>query len=209
MKNFFVELVDCADEIPKVDAQSVICGFLLVGDELLKSKEEDRADDRRTVSIAARLLNIVSKKHSHEDRIGILRKALEKSRAVAVGCHLLTELTTKPEGSNISDDAKPLSEEEIARLREVWIERVQFHSCNSNLLECPDLQEVLSCWNEWGEGNQAQKWCDKLISTDQGLLDLLNALLQHGKSVSAEEIRNYTMIDREWLGGIIDSGGAE
>lgn len=84
-------------------------------------------------------------------------------------------------------DAFLVTEEALADLRKVCLEKIRQSAENGKLKDHPKIAYILYRWREWGSPDEPTKWVEKLVSSKDGLLCLLKGFVQEGSASGAED----------------------
>src|SRR5690606_26452306 len=166
-------------DIPDAHIPTVIQALFDVGDALIDPADERGMFDFGNVSRASRPVYHLLKRLSAVRRADVLEAAMRAGRAVAVQSWLLKALDEEVEKAQ---EATLLTADEVIRLKSVWLERIRVLAGESGFMGHPELPRLLATWKHWGEGTEVRAWCDRVTTSDEGLLNLLPKFLQHTRS---------------------------
>jgi len=72
--------------------------------------------------------------------------------------------------------------DDVTKLKRAWLDRVRTLSREAGFLDHPELPKLMATWKRWADGAEVRAWCDRVTTSDEGLLALLSKFLQHTKS---------------------------
>lgn len=194
---------DIADE----HIQTVIQALFDAGDLLIDPADERGMFDFGNVSRASRPVYHLLKRLPVDQRAGVLEAAIRAGSAVAVQSWLLQALDEEITKAKDSNEATLLAADEVTRLKAVWLDRVRALSGEASFLDHPELPRLLATWKRWADGTEARAWCDRVTSSDEGLLVLLPKFLQHTRSQTMGDwaVRLQPRLNPSWLESYIDT----
>ncbi|EKJ7121290.1 TPA: P-loop NTPase fold protein [Pseudomonas aeruginosa] len=191
-------------DIPDAHIPTVIQALFDVGDALIDPADERGMFDFGNVSRASRPVYHLLKRLSAVRRADVLEAAMRAGRAVAVQSRLLKALDEEVEKAQ---EATLLTADEVIRLKSVWLERIRVLAGESGFMSHPELPRLLTTWKHWGEGTEVRAWCDRVTTSDEGLLNLLPKFLQHTRSQTMGDwaVRLQPRLNPSWLESYIDT----
>lgn len=191
-------------DIPDAHIPTVIQALFDVGDALIDPADERGMFDFGNVSRASRPVYHLLKRLSADRRADVLEAAMRAGRAVAVQSWLLKALDEEVEKAQ---EATLLTADEVIRLKSVWLERIRVLAGESGFMGHPELPRLLATWKHWGEGTEVRAWCDRVTTSDEGLLNLLPKFLQHTRSQTMGDwaVRLQPRLNPSWLESYIDT----
>ncbi|MDG9827102.1 P-loop NTPase fold protein [Pseudomonas aeruginosa] len=191
-------------DIPDAHIPTVIQALFDVGDALIDPADERGMFDFGNVSRASRPVYHLLKRLSAVRRADVLEAAMRAGRAVAVQSWLLKALDEEVEKAQ---EATLLTADEVIRLKSVWLERIRVLAGESGFMGHPELPRLLATWKHWGEGTEVRAWCDRVTTSDEGLLNLLPKFLQHTRSQTMGDwaVRLQPRLNPSWLESYIDT----
>lgn len=191
-------------DIPDAHIPTVIQALFDVGDALIDPADERGMFDFGNVSRASRPVYHLLKRLSADRRADMLEAAMRAGRAVAVQSWLLKALDEEVEKAQ---EATLLTADEVIRLKSVWLERIRVLAGESGFMGHPELPRLLATWKHWGEGTEVRAWCDRVTTSDEGLLNLLPKFLQHTRSQTMGDwaVRLQPRLNPSWLESYIDT----
>lgn len=86
--------------------------------------------------------------------------------------------------------------DELAALKNRWLERIRAFANQGRLLDVADLRLVLPCWMQWGDPSEARTWVVSLFSAPKQTLALLKAYLNES---TVQTVGSYYVRDKGWL----------
>lgn len=194
-------------DIPDAHIPAVIQALFDVGDALIDPADERGMFDFGNVSRASRPVYHLLKRLPADRRADILDAAIKTGSALAVQSWLLRALDEEITKAKDSVENTLLTAGEAARLKASWIDRVRTLSGEVGFLDHPELSRLLSIWRQWGDGTEARAWCDRVTSSDDGLLVLLPKFLQHTRSQTMGDwaVRLQPRLNPNWLESYLDT----
>jgi len=190
-------------DIPEANISNVIGSLLDIGDDLIDPADEAGVFDFGNVSRVSRPVYHLLKRLPTNQRVDVLRGAIEKGRAVAVQSWLLRALEEAVEKSQ----NELLSAEDVGTVKSAWIDRVKTLSQDSSFIAHPELSRVLVFWRRWGDEDEVRTCVDGIIETDEGLLRLLAGFVQYTKSQTMGDsaVRIQPRLNPKWLEVYLDT----
>lgn len=197
-------------DIPEANVPTVIQALFDVGDALIDPDDERGMFDFGNVSRAARPVYHLLKRLPSNRRAAVLESAVEAGRAVAVQAWLLRSLEDEATKANDSNETALLPADDVTKLKRAWLDRVRTLSGEAGFLDHPELPRLLATWKRWADGAEVRAWCDRVTTSDEGLLALLSKFLQHTKSQTMGDwaVRLRPRLDPRWLSDYIDTEAA-
>ncbi|MGC8732380.1 MAG: KAP family P-loop NTPase fold protein, partial [Halothiobacillaceae bacterium] len=191
-------------DIPDAHIPTVIQALFDVGDALIDPADERGMFDFGNVSRASRPVYHLLKRLSADRRADVLEAAMRAGRAVAVQSWLLKALDEEVEKAQ---EATLLTADEVIRLKSVWLGRIRVLAGESGFMGHPELPRLLATWKHWGESTEVRAWCDRVTTSDEGLLNLLPKFLQHTRSQTMGDwaVSLQTRLNPSWLESYIDT----
>jgi predicted KAP-like P-loop ATPase len=179
--------------------------LLDVGDSLLIESDQlgafDAPNEIRIALLLKNLLNHVDK----AKRYTVLEQAIALGHAIHVQRALMRrlshELTDKGNGG------ATLQDEQLKLLKTIWVQKVVQDT--SALLASPMLRQLLWDCSNWGNANEAKKWCQKVIETDEGLLTFINGFSSYTTYTMSKSVRRQPRLNPQWLEPYIDTNECE
>lgn len=193
-------------DIPDAHIPAVIQGLFEVGDALIDPADERGMFDFGNVSRASRPVYHLLKRLPTDRRAGLLEAAIRDGRAVAVQRWLLQGLDEEVTKA-ATNGATLITADEVTRLKAVWVERVRVLSGEVGFVDHLELPRILATWKNWSDGAEVRAWCDRVTSSDDGLLRLLPKFLQHTQSQTMGDwaVRLRPRLNPNWLESYIDT----
>lgn len=190
-------------DIPDENIPAVIQALFDAGDALIDPADERNMFDFGNVSRASRPVYHLLKRLSADQRADVLEAAMRAGSAVAVQSRLLKALE---EEVSKAQEATLLTAEEVTRLKSVWLERVRALSSEPSFMEHPQLPRLLATWKSEAGSTEVRAWCDRVTTSDEGLLNLLPKFLQHSRSQTMGDwaVRLQPRLNPSWLDSYID-----
>lgn len=197
-------------DIPEANVPTVIQALFDVGDALIDPDDERGMFDFGNVSRAARPVYHLLKRLPSDRRAAVLESAVEAGRAVAVQAWLLRSLEDEATKAKDSNETALLPADDVTKLKRAWLDRVRTLSREAGFLDHPELPKLLATWKRWADGAEVRAWCDRVTTSDEGLLALLSKFLQHTKSQTMGDwaVRLRPRLDPRWLSDYIDTEAA-
>lgn len=191
-------------DIPDAHIPAVIQALFDAGDALIDPADERGMFDFGNVSRASRPVYHLLKRLSADRRADVLEAAIRAGSAVAVQSWLLKALDeeiTKAQQTTL------LTADEVTRLKSVWLERIRVLAGESGFMGHPELPRLLATWKHWGDDTEVRAWCDRVTTSDDGLLDLLPKFLQRTRSQTMGDwaVRLQPRLNPSWLESYIDT----
>ena len=194
-------------DIPDAHIPMVIQALVDVGDALIDPAEERGMFDFGNVSRASRLVYHLLKRLPINRRADVLETAIRAGSAVAVQSWFLQALDEEVTKAKDPNEATLLTAGEVTRLKAVWLDRVRALSSETGFVDQPELPRLLATWKRWTDGTEVRAWCDRVTSSDEGLLTLLPKFLQHTRSQTMGDwaVRLQPRLNPSWLASYIDT----
>lgn len=191
-------------DIPDAHIPEVIQALFDTGDALIDPADERGMFDFGNVSRASRPVYHLLKRLSADQRADVLEAAIRAGSAVAVQSWLLKALD---EEVTKAQEATLLTADEVTRLKSVWLERVRVLAGDSSFMGHPELSRLLATWKHWGDDTEVRAWCDRVTTSDEGLLNLLLKFLQHMRSQTMGDwaVRFEPRLNPSWLESYLDT----
>ena len=114
-----------------------------------------------------------------DQRVDILKEAITSGSAIAVQAWLLRKLEDEVTRANESTETTLLSDDGVVRLKTVWLDKLHVFSSENSLMDHPELPKLLAIWQSWDGEAAVRAWCERVVSTDDGLLAFLPKFLQY------------------------------
>ncbi|ALY52213.1 KAP family P-loop NTPase fold protein [Pseudomonas aeruginosa] len=191
-------------DIPDAHIPAIIQALFDAGDVLIDPADERGMFDFGNVSRASRPVYHLLKRLSADQRADVLEPAMRAGSAVAVQLWLLKAL-----GEEVSkaQEATLLTADEVTRLKSVWLERVRTLSNESSFMNHPELPRLLATWKSWADTTEVRAWCDRVTTSDEGLLSLVTKFLHHARSQTMGDwaVRLQPRLNPSWLESYIDT----
>ena len=137
-----------------------------------------------------------------ENRKQTLLNAIEKCNKVYLPVHFVSFLTPRAKGGDDEESKKEMLGFSVSDLREIQekcLDRIKLFVREGILSKVPNLDAVLYRWKEWENIEEAKKYVEKLIVTDEGLWDFLagftNEVLSSAgnyKTIQLNYVREFT-----------------
>ena len=202
-------LLDHVEDVPEAHIPEMARALLFVGDELIDVHDEESMLGIGNEYIAARTVYFLLKRLDENDQRNVLESAIKQIGAPATSAILLDLLEKQHTMKNTQGDPVLPDIETIKDLQKAWLERVRTLAAKPDSLERhPKLPGILKAWKDWGSEVEVRAWCDRVTSSDEGLLVFLQRFLRHTASMSLGErpvrIRTKPRLDPRWLDGYID-----
>ncbi|GIV03545.1 MAG: NTPase [Fimbriimonadales bacterium] len=194
-------------DIPEENVPTIIQAILDVGDDLIDPNDEKGFLDVGNEFRASRLVYHLLKRLPRDRRTKVLSLAIEEGRAIVVQLLILQVLDQEHSKAEMSHATLTMPAEDIATLKEAWIERVRAISRESTLLHHQKLPQLLALWKHWGDANEVREWCNRITKSNEGLLGFLSKFLQHRKSFALGDptVRIKPRLNPYWLKDYIDT----
>lgn len=194
-------------DIPDEQIPSVTQALFDVGDGLIDPADERGAFDFGNVSRASRPVYHLLKRLAVDQRAGALEAAIRAGSAVAVQSWLLQALDEEVTKAKDSNEATLLAADAVTRLKAAWLDRVRALSCETGFVDHPELPRLLATWKRWADSTEVRAWCDRITTSDEGLLILLPKFLQHTRSQTMGDwaVRLQPRLNPSWLESYIDT----
>lgn len=190
-------------DIPDENIPAVIQALFDAGDALIDPADERNMFDFGNASRASRPVYHLLKRLSADQRADVLEAAMRAGSAVAVQSRLLKALE---EEVSKAQEATLLTAEEVTRMKSAWLERVRALSSEPSFMEHPQLPRLLATWKSEAGSTEVRAWCDRVTTSDEGLLNLLPKFLQHTRSQTMGDwaVRLQPRLNPSWLDSYID-----
>lgn len=204
----FERLMDHVEkDIPDAHIPAVIKALFDVGDTLIDPADERGMFDFGNVSRASRPIYHLLKRLPVDRRLDVLEATIRSGSAVAVQSWLLQALDEEVTKATESNEATLLAADDVTRLKAVWLDRVRALSGEVSFLDHPELPRLLATWKRWTDSTEVRAWCDRVTTSDEGLLSLLPKFLQHTRSQTMGDwaVRLQPCINPSWLESYIDT----
>ncbi|NPW37091.1 KAP family P-loop NTPase fold protein [Pseudomonas aeruginosa] len=191
-------------DIPDAHIPAVIHALFDAGDALIDPADERGMFDFGNVSRASRPVYHLLKRLSADQRADVLEEAMRAGSAVAVQSWLLKALD---EEVTKAQETTLLTADEVTRLKSVWLERIRVLAGESGFMDHPELPRLLATWKHWADSTEVRTWCDRVTTSDEGLLMLLPKFLQHTRSQTMGDwaVRLQPRLNPNWLESYIDT----
>lgn len=191
-------------DIPDAHISAVIQALFDAGDALIDPADERGMFDFGNVSRASRPVYHLLKRLSADQRADVLEAAIRAGSAVAVQSWLLKALD---EEITKAQETTLLTADEVTRLKSAWLERIRVLAGESGFMGHPELPRLLATWKHWGDDTEVRAWCDRVTTSDDGLLDLLPKFLQRTRSQTMGDwaVRLQPRLNPSWLESYIDT----
>jgi predicted KAP-like P-loop ATPase len=168
-------------EIPLRDIAAVVACLLDVGDGLLRPEDERRAmfDFDNSTRIGRLVLQLLPRL-DQPGRAAVLGRAVADGRAVSTIVHEVAVLGQQHGryGGGRSREELLVTAEHLKELEDMAVQKVRDAAREGRLLHTPDLLHVLYRWKDWAGDEEPRQWAEGIAKDDQGLVELLEMLLQ-------------------------------
>ncbi|AEA46891.1 KAP family NTPase [Archaeoglobus veneficus] len=211
VRTFLERLEDFTEkEIPSENIPSIVQALFDVGDSLLcpegGSGLFEFGNDIRILRIIQQLLLRLEE----SKRFEVLKDAILYGRAVSTIVDLVTAIGRQhgKYGAKqpVPEEKRLIIAEHLEELEKIALNKVRDAARQDSLLQTPDLKQVLYCWVAWAGEEEVKEWIQKVISTDKGLIRLLERSLKKtfNKSVSDVVGKTHYKLDLVWLERFIE-----
>ncbi len=193
-------------DIPSELVGTAIGALLDVGDALIDPADERGMFDFGNISRVSRPVYHLLKRVPDNQRVAVLESAIRSGQAVAVQRRVLSALAEEAAKSETAGGQALIASNEVDHLKPVWIERVRSVSSEPLFTQHPELPRLLAAWRQWAGDAEVRAWCDRAVTSDEGLLRLIAAFLQHTKSQSFGDVavRVQPRLNPSWIEPYID-----
>lgn len=169
-------------DIKREHITTIVNALLDIGDELLQESDSppgmfDFGNESRICRVIYHLLKRVEK----AERTILVISAVDAGRSLRCSQYLIA--TLGEESDKGGGDAL-LAADEVKKLKECWIKKVQHAACNGQLVQHMYLAALLSGWRLWGDANEPRNWWQQATKTDQGLANLISAFKTQSTSTT-------------------------
>ena len=178
------------EDIQKKDIPAVISVLLDIGDELIESPtdvNDSLVFSNHTFVIAN--LDILGKRLSLEDRLSTFERVIQNGDALAVQCILLDNSERA-----IKEGRKPLiPDEELAKFKDLWLEKVDGRIVNNTLQSHQNLMRILAVWLHWSsDDSKIKNWCAEVTASNDGMFAFVSKFIYIISSIGDEvKISHY------------------
>jgi|GEM_PF-197641 len=179
-------LADHIQDIPDEHIPTVIQALFDVGDELLDPADKLYMLGPGNILRASRPVQHLLKRVPADQRVDILKEAITSGSAIAVQAGLLRKLEDEVTNANESTETTLLSDDGVVQLKTVWLDKLHALSSENSLMDHPELSWLLDTWQSWDGEAAVRAWCERVVSTDNGLLAFLPKFLQYSFLVIGE-----------------------
>lgn len=178
----FQRLGDYLEDIPDENIESFVKSVLNIGDQI--SKEADKGSDQYGIYKTERtiwmIIRDLLKRLNQESRKRILHESLEESDSIGIiseMVHYLIYQHNEEEEKRyiVPVDERLIESNDIDTFKKLVLEKIRTISDSLKILQSPNPISLLYNWKEWGKEDEVKEWAKKVIETDDGLLNFLNA----------------------------------
>jgi predicted KAP-like P-loop ATPase len=182
---FISHLEDLAHEselLPHERIPSVLQAIYDAGDSILKAKLPERMFDVPKEWRLNSLIHDLLFRLSGEERYQVLSDAFAQARSVAMVTMSMSYLGReygKFRAGSQSPSDKTVSEEQLAALEKIALQRIEQAGSDRELDSAPNLRSILYIWEELVESDQPPKcFVNSLVQSDRGMTSFLSSCLQ-------------------------------
>jgi len=193
-------------DIPSGEVATTIEVLLDVGDSLIDPQDERGMFDFGNVSRVSRPVYHLLKRVPGDQRAAVLEAAIRSGHAVAAQRRVLSALEEEAAKSGTTGNQALLASAELDRLKIAWLERMRSVAGKAPFALHPELPRLLAAWRQWAGDAEVRAWCDRAVASDEGLLRLIAAFLQHTRSQSFGDVavRVQPRLNPAWMEPYID-----
>jgi predicted KAP-like P-loop ATPase len=174
-KRFLERLEDYIDEVQDENILETILGLFEIEDKIVSEPRgmlQAGADYQ-----AARLLYLLLKKISDKtQRKQTIIDAINKASKIFLPVYLVSLITPydiKDELGNETMVQLEFTKENSLELHNSCISKIRMAAERSELSKSPHLGMTMYRWRDWGNANEVKEYAEKLVETDEGLIDFL------------------------------------
>lgn len=139
-----------------------------------------------------------------EKRKQILLNAIEECKKVYLPVDFVSLITPR-EDKESRKETLGFSSSDLSEIQKKCVDKIKSFIREEKLSKIPNLDAVLYRWREWENVEEAKKYVNKLISTDEGLWDFLVGFTREVLSTSG----NYKTISQKGVGEFADFESVE
>jgi len=199
------------EHIPKENIGAVLSALFDVGDLLLRPEDEPRGvydfdNDIRIGRLMYQLLNRLEQ----PERFRVLKGCIQNGKSVATIESMVVSLGQQhgkhgaPKPSPEAD--RLLSSNQLEELERLALEKIREAARQDSLLNARKLPSILARWAEWGTQAEVNEWVQRVIATDDGLVNFLEKFLHKTYSQLLSDVvpRLRYRLDPEWLKPLVE-----
>lgn len=155
----------------------------------------------------ARLIFLLLKKMPNRtERKQTIINAINQTSNIFLPVYFVSLITPDSEKGQESNEATvelEFSADDIIELHALCVQKIKAASTSSEFSKLPRVGTILFRWLRWGNADEVKEYVGKLVETDEGLLDLLQALSTEVRSsgggrrieISQDYITSFIDID--------------
>ena len=174
-KRFFELFEDYLSIIPEDKTEEAIVALFELEAQIVSVPREMLGIDTELQS--ARIIHLLLLKiRDKESRKKVLINAIERSTKIFQPVHFISLISPEGDAESLRNRSLvelELSEEDLAELQQLCIEKIKEQAESGELSKSPHLGMLLFRWIHWGDETEVKAWVEGLVATDRGLLDLL------------------------------------
>lgn len=190
-------------DIPEECISKVVEALLNIGDDLIDPMDERGMFDFGNISRVSRPAYHLLKRLTEDERIGVLKAAIGKGRAIATQSWLLRAFE-EPIEKNEPEVLIPAEGFEV--LKKAWVDRVEVLSESEGFLDLPELPRILMFWKKWANIDDVREWVEKATESEEGLIRFVASFLKHTKSqtIGDAAVRIKKRLNPKWMEEYLD-----
>ncbi|MFC5531266.1 KAP family P-loop NTPase fold protein [Cohnella yongneupensis] len=170
----FQDYTDDETKFPTQYFENIIVPLLDITDSL-PSERKGMADFGSDWDVMRVIYQLLKRENNKELNYTLLRDAVNQSSSLyAIFLKISTESP-----SNQNSKIKLLTEEHLADLKKLCIERLKIHTNDNELLENSHLLYILYRWKEWDQSDDLNLYIKRIVSDDVSLLKFLQKYRHH------------------------------
>ncbi len=181
-------------EIPLNCIPSIVQALFNVGDQLLRSEDENRGmfDFGNEIRIG-RVIYKLLRRLDEPARFEVLKEAISNGNALSTIEHKVATFGQeqgkyKVDKARRSEEEWSISGHHLKELEKLVLEKVRGAVQQDSLLQAPKLPSILYRWRDWSSEEEVKQWVQEVISRDGGLIVFLEKFLQKTFSHSGSDL---------------------